>query len=188
MNWRGLGVAVGIGCVLAGLAVVVAPSLAVGVTPSLLTLVGVVAGLAGAAAVYERATTDEQRTEPPTPERPLSVPTPGAELDRQLDALGSRGRRFGIGERRSIRDRLDELAVAVLVRDGESEATARERLAAGTWTDDPHAAAFFAEAHASDVPLEERLRAAFSGEPSPRRRARHAIDALARIADREHEQ
>lgn len=183
MNWRGLGVAVGVGCVLAGLSVVLAPSLAVEVTSNVLTVIGVLAGLAGIAAVYERVTTNERRVEPPTPEHRRSFQVPGETFDQQLATLGPRNRGRSASNERAVRDRLDGLAVAVLVRDGDTEAAAREHLAEGTWTDDPHAAAFFAEARASDVPLEARLRAAFSAEPSTRRRARHAVDALSRIAE-----
>lgn len=183
MNWRRLGLALGAAFVLGGLAVMVAPGLAsgFGLGSDLLTAVAMLAGLGGVAAIYERVTADHETIDPPTPERRRPFPTPGDEFDRRLAALGPRNRR-SVRESRQIRDRLDELAIAVLVRDGDSEDRARERLAAGTWTDDPYAAAFFAEASASDVPLEDRLRAAFSAEPNSKRRARHAVDALARIA------
>ena len=186
---RSLVVAVGVALVLWGLAVASVPGFAGGVTltPELLGAVAVVALVGGAAAVRARLRSDGTERDLPTPESIVAFSTPGEGFDEELVALASSGRMQGASERRAIRDRLDELAVAVLVRQGANEQAARERLAEGTWTDDPYAAAFFAEARASDVPLEERLRAAFSGEPSERRRARHAADALAAIANREHE-
>jgi hypothetical protein len=187
---RWVAIAVGVALVCWGLAVAVAPALAGGIslTPELLGVVAVVALVGGAGTIRARLGTDEADLDLPTPESTRAQPTPGAEFDDDIAALEPGGRMQGTRERRAVRDRLDELAVAVLVREGDSEHVARERLAEGTWTDDPYAAAFFAEARASDVPLEERLRAAFSPEPSSRRRARHAADALARIANREREQ
>lgn len=186
---RQFGFALGIVLVIGGLAVVFVPELAggTGTNSTFLTLVGLVALLAGGLAVYARLTADDARSEMPTPERRRTHPTPGDEFDRQLASLTPRGRRQGASERRAVRDRLDEVAVSVLVRDGDSEAVARERLLDGTWTDDPYAAAFFAEESASSVPLEDRFRAAFSAEPNTQRRVRRAVDALARIAETERE-
>ncbi|WP_049995960.1 DUF7269 family protein [Halococcus sediminicola] len=186
---RWLAVAGGVALVCWGLAVAVAPALADGVetTPALLTAVGLIALAGGGVAVHARFRADGDDPDLPTPETKRATPTPGAGFDEQLAALASGDRMRGARERRAVRDRLDELAVAVLVRKGDGESDAREALAAGTWTDDPYAAAFFAEARASDVPLEERLRTAFSAEPNGRRRARHAADALADIATRERE-
>ena len=186
---RRFGLLLGVSLVLVGLGVAFAPGLAGGLAPDsqLLVAVAVIALVLGGAAVRTRLTATGGRIELPTPERPRSQPTPGDGFDRQLASLSPPGRRRGARERRAVRDRLDELAVSVLVRDGDSERVARERLARGTWTDDPHAAAFFAEASASDVPLEDRLRAAFSTEPRTKKRARHAVTALAAIAEGERE-
>jgi hypothetical protein len=190
---RGRWVAIAVGVVLVcwGLAVAVVPAFAGGVSlvPGLLGVVAVVALLGGAGVVRARLRADETDIDLPTPESTITHPTPGAGFDDELArVLAPGGRMQEASERRAVRDRLDELAVAVLMREGDSEHVARERLAEGTWTDDPYAAAFFAEARASDVPLEERLRTAFSSEPSSRRRARHAADALARMVSREREQ
>lgn len=187
---RWVAVAVGVALVLWGLAAAVAPALAGGVSlaSGLLGVVAALALLGGAGAVRARLRSDERDIDLPTPESTRAQPTPGEGFDDDIAALAPSGRMQGASERRAVRDRLDELAVAVLVREGDSEHVARERLAEGTWTDDSYAAAFFAEARASDVPLEERLRAAFSTEPSSRQRARHAADALADIANREREQ
>jgi hypothetical protein len=184
---RSLAIVVGVALVLWGLAVASVPGFAGGVTltTELLGAVAIVALVGGAAAVRSRFRTEETESDLPTPESAGEFSTPGEGFDDDVAALAPGGRMRGASQRRTIRDRLDELALRVLIRQGVNEQAAREQLAEGTWTDDPYAAAFFAEAHASDVPLEERLRAAFSGEPSERRRARHAADALAAIANRE---
>lgn len=186
---RRAGLVIGTVLVGIGLAVVFVPGLVggFGVNPAFLTGIGLIALLGFGVAVRARLTVTDSQMELPTPERKRTHSTPGDEFDRQLTSLSARGRMRGAGERRAIRDRLDELAISVLVRDGDNEATARERLARGTWTDDPYAAAFFAEERASEVSLEDRLRAAFSSEPNSRKRARHAVDALARIAKTERE-
>ena len=185
---RRLGLVFGTALVFYGLLVAVAPGLARGFdTPELLTVVGLAALIAGGMAVRARLRATNRETETPTPERRQSFATPGDEFDRQLAALVSRRRLRGAREHRAVRDRLDELAISVLVRAGDSETVARDRLARGTWTDDPYAAAFFAKASATDIPLEARLRAAFSAEPRMKKRARHAVCALARIADGERE-
>jgi hypothetical protein len=187
---RWIAVAVGVALVCWGLAAAIAPALASGVSlaSGLLGVVAALALLGGGAAIHARLGVDKTDIDLPTPESTRAQPTPGREFDDDIAALAPSGRMGGANERRAVRDRLDELAVAVLVREGDSEQAAREQLAEGTWTDDPYAAAFFAEARASDVPLEERLHTAFSTEPSSRRRARHAANALADIANREYEQ
>ena len=181
---RRLGLGFGLVLVAGGLAVAAVPGLAggIGFGSAALTAVGLGALVLAVRAIRVRLTTTDRRPELPSPERRRPHPTPGDGFDGRLAALGSRGRLRGARDRRAVRERLEGVAIRVLVRDGLSEAAAREALARGTWTDDPHAAAFFAEASATDVPIEDRLRAAFSTEPLPGRRARHAIDALSRRA------
>jgi len=178
---RRLGLALGLALVVGGLAVAIAPGLGNAIRPNAtaLTAVGIAAlGLAGLA-VRARLNASDRRPELPAVERARSHATPGDGFDRQLTAMSSRGRLKGARERREVRDRLEAAAVAVLVRDGLSEEAAREALAAGTWTDDPHAAAFFADDPDAGVSFAARLRLSLSVEPLIRRRARHAIDVLA---------
>ncbi|WP_228842282.1 DUF58 domain-containing protein [Halococcus agarilyticus] len=183
---RRLGLALGLVLVAGGLAVAIAPGLGSGIQPNaaILTGVGVTALVLAGLAVRARFNATESRPELPAVERPQSYATPGDGLDRQLAAVGAARPSRGARERRAIRERLEATAVAVLVRDGLSEGAAREALAGGTWTDDPHAAAFFADDPGEDVSLATQLRLSFSVEPTMRRRARHAIDALARRAGR----
>lgn len=186
---RRVGLGLGVVLVVVGSVILFVPTLAPDIDPSsgTLTAVGLVTLFLGGLAVRARLLVTDRRAAIPVPERRYAPPVPGDGFDGRLEAFASRGRLRGASERRVVRTRLETTAVAVLVRNGLSEGDAHDRLARGTWTDDPHAAAFFAEARASDVPLEDRLRAAFSSEPSGRRRARHAIDALSHIAAGERE-
>jgi len=181
---RRLGIGLGLVLVAGGLAVTVVPGLAggIGFDSAALTAVGLGALVLAARAIRVRLGATDRRPDLPSPERRQSCPTPGDGFDDRLAALGPRGRLRGARDHREVRERLEGVAIRVLVRDGLSEAAAHEALARGTWTEDPHAAAFFAEASATDIPIEDRLRAAFSTEPRPGRRARHAIDALAQRA------
>ncbi|MFC7176142.1 DUF7269 family protein [Halosegnis marinus] len=76
-----------------------------------------------------------------------------------------------------VAERLEAVALAVFATEGYSEAAARDLLADGSWTDDPEAAAFFAET-GSDAAAEGRLRDLFESTPPFVRRARRAVAAL----------
>ncbi|EMA51061.1 MULTISPECIES: DUF7269 family protein [Halococcus] len=181
---RRLGLALGLALVAGGLAVAVAPGLGSGIQPNaaLLTGVGIVALVLAGMAIRARLGTTDRRPALPAVERSQSHATPGDGLDRRLAAMASPGRLHGARDRRQVRDRLEATAIAVLVRDGLAEDAARDALADGTWTDDPHAAAFFADDPGTDVSLTTQLRRSLSLEPTIKRRARHAIDALAQRA------
>lgn len=80
-------------------------------------------------------------SEPTIPERVPSTPRPGAELERIVD------RRWPASlprtRRRRLREQLREATAQTLVRTKNCDpATADRLIAAGTWTDDPVAAAF----------------------------------------------
>lgn len=181
---RRLGLALGLALVAGGLAVAVAPGLGSGIRPNaaILTGVGIVALVLAGMAVRARLGATDRRPDLPAVERSQSHATPGDGFDQRLAAMASPGRLRGARDRRQVRDRLETTAIAVLVRDGLAEDAAREALANGTWTDDPHAAAFFADDAGEDVSLTTQLRRSLSLEPTLKRRARHAIDALARRA------
>jgi hypothetical protein len=165
-----------------GLAAVVRPSLVAGVSlpGALVSLLGLLAVVQGARVAYGRYTADRPRENDPLPERRHVATVPGESFDSTLARVGERGRRAG--ERREIRDRLRSAAVAALTRyEGLSEAAARQRLADGSWTDDPVAAAFFARGAVSPR-LRDRLRGMVTS--SYRLRAVRAIDQLSAVADR----
>jgi hypothetical protein len=186
MSWgRRLGLVLGLALVAGGLAVAVAPELGSGIRPNtaVLTGTGIAALVLAGMAVRARLNATDRRPDLPAAERSQSHATPGEAFDRQLAAMASPGQLHSGRDRRQGRDRLEATAVAVLVRDGLAEDAARDALANGTWTNDPHAAAFFADDPGADVSLTTQLRRSLSLEPTITRRAHHAIDALARRAE-----
>jgi hypothetical protein len=75
------------------------------------------------------------------------------------------------------REHLREGAVRVVkTHDGLNERRARESVAAGTWTDDPVAAAFLASEQGQ--PILERLRGALDPGRAYRRRVERTLDAI----------
>lgn len=109
---------------------------------------------------------------------------PGEEFDEALAAVSAAGRRDPGERRRAVRERLEAAAVAVLVEVEDcSPATARRRLAAGDWTDDPQAAAFFREGETPALSTAAHLRLLAGGELPFRRRARRVVAALAALDD-----
>ncbi|MFB6298211.1 MAG: hypothetical protein ABEH56_06795 [Salinirussus sp.] len=116
---------------------------------------------------------------PETPRVALSE-RPGSAFDNRLEAVGT-GR--GSRRERQLRATLERTAVDCLVAaEGCDEATARERVETGTWTDDPRAAAFLGGSGSRPpwwVELWDWLR------PMPRveRRVRHTVAAVDTVAD-----
>lgn len=172
--------AVGAAAALAGLAVAAVPSL-LGTTPlpaALVGVVGVIALAVGLRAALSRLTGSQSEPSLPSPELRTPAAVPGEEFDDRLDEAARRGVRAA-GDRGAVRDALEETAVAVLVRyDGDSPERARERLAAGTWTDDPEAAAFFRSGVDPTGPF-GRIRATLT-RSAFRRRADRVVAALER--------
>jgi hypothetical protein len=167
-----------------GLVALVRPAVVAGLSlpGALVSLLGLVAVVQGARIAYGRYSADTPREDDPLPERRHVATLPGESFDRTLTQAADRSRRTGAGERREVRDRLRPAAVTALTRyEGLSEATARQRLADGGWTDDPAAAAFFARGAVSPR-LRDRLRGLVAG--SYRVRAVRAVDELSAIADR----
>lgn len=171
--------ALGAVAVVVGVATALAPALA-GVVPVPAVPVSVVGGVAGLFALLvglRRRTTTIQGVEPPVVEESTAFDTPGSSFDARLDAMDG----IGVGaarHRREGREHLVDVAVAVLEStDGLDEAAAETALAAGTWTDDPLAAAYFA-----DSPPRVGLRGALAGylsrHPRRRRELAHAVAAL----------
>jgi hypothetical protein len=173
---------VGLFTALAGLGAI-AGLVRVGAVPdAILTLIAVLALLPALGVAADRYQHRHQQADPPAPERRATVTAPDAEFDLLLSG-GSLGTVVGPGDRAAVRERLETDAVAVLTRyEGLSEQRARDRLADGSWTDDPYAAAFFGAGDPT-VPLRERVRAALRDESRFQRRARHAVHELSRRVD-----
>ena len=167
-----------------GLALAVVPGLAptVGVGDLLVTAVGTLALLGAVRIARDRLRAPVTWTETPEPEAPQSLPTPGDEFDATLaDAAGYD--RESVAARDRLRARLAAVATTVVARnEGIDEATARDRLADGTWTDDPHAAAFFGDDD-SGVGIGVRARDLVRSEPVFVRRARRTVAVLTRLAE-----
>lgn len=150
-----------------------------------LFIVGAVALLQAIGVIVDGRKTPITGAETPDPELSRSMAQAGDDFDETL--AGTRGRRRSHRyNKENVHDRLYDDALAVLTwRHDYSEAEAREHLDAGTWTDDPYAAAFLGSGRVSDVPWRDRLRHTFDEETRFQRRARHAVDAVARLAGTE---
>jgi hypothetical protein len=180
---RRLLAAVGAAGVLSGGALLVAP----GLGPSGLDPVLPVLAVAGGALLVTglaAATGLAAGTDAVAPRRdPHANRVPGDGFDDALAAVSATGRRAPGEHREAVRERLATAAVALLVERRElSPEVARRRLSTGTWTDDPVAAAFFAE----DTPAlstVDHLRLLAGGELPFRRRARRAVAAMDALAE-----
>jgi len=176
--------AAGVVAVLVGVAFVLDPGLAAVVegTDWQVTLLGLLALVQGVRLVAARRHADLDAAETGDPEITASMPVPGASFDDLLaDSNGrnSTARR----NREQIRSRLRETAIEVVAwTEGCSRETAADRLEAGTWTDDPLAAAFLGDVAVTELSWLDSVRYTLSAEPRFQRRARRTADAIARCA------
>lgn len=169
--------AVGIALVGVGVAVSRSPDagerLSAAVTPSLLAALGLFVVAVGAAVVHSDGPAASER------------PTPSSEdhLGAEFDATLERVETMSSAElRRSdapaeLRRRLRSAATATVARTaGIDRERAAERVARGTWTDDPVAAAFCSES--VRVPVRRRWRERLSTTPRVVLRARRTAAVL----------
>ncbi|AFK21088.1 DUF58 domain-containing protein (plasmid) [Haloferax mediterranei ATCC 33500] len=127
---------------------------------------------------------DGQQTESselPSPENRPRYEHPGTAFARRLEAIEWTDRRAEDPEARlALRAELRQMAITVLSRTERWTRTDIEtRLDEGRWTENPHAAAFFADDVVPSLSLRQRLRSLRSTEPPFTRRARHAVAELA---------
>jgi hypothetical protein len=154
---------------------------------SILVVAGAV-GLLGVQAFRESATSasdgeegDERRADhltfPKEPERAHyeEYRTTGHEIDSVFDADPDDTRELG-SRRRKAESRIRRTAITVVAEvERIDDEEAAERIAAGTWTDDPRAAAFLGGRRLA--PLRVRIRDWASGERFERW-ATHAVDEI----------
>jgi len=137
-----------------------------------LGLLALAALAVGALVALDRSSGGVETAELPDPSAGVAVP--GDAFD---DRLGSVSARRDEADREAIRERLERVAVTVLAdATGSDRPTVRQRLADGTWTDDPRASAFFTGRPPS---LRARLRTVVTGESTFVRRARRVVAVLA---------
>ncbi|MFP4590852.1 MAG: hypothetical protein ACLFMX_08430 [Halobacteriales archaeon] len=159
-------VVIGVVALGAGVAVLLDPTLAAGLQAEFVYILALGGALllVGVIRVHRARQRRPPAVEVPDPERPTEHPVPGEALDRAWDDF-----------------RMRSVAIKVLRRaNGWSEAEAKRRLSAGTWTDDPVAAAYFGEPHPGG-PI-DRVRAKLFGRLRHRQRRRRAIEVLAEVA------
>jgi hypothetical protein len=182
--------ALGLMAVVLGVAVMFEPELARLLPGSQTFLLAIVAG-AGILAyvvVRERRDTPIRTAETPDPETEQDLAVPGDDFTELLATADPAAgpatpvRRGGASASQRVRERLETAATETIVRKwGCPEAVAVEALAEGTWTDDPHAAAFFT-GDLEGVPLRRRVRLALGTEPRFERQARAAAEAIAALS------
>jgi uncharacterized repeat protein (TIGR01451 family) len=173
----GLGIVLGV----AGVTLTVIPDLSVDIRVTSVDI-ALIALLTLGLTLYlikERLQGNHQRIDLPTPEHRHHA-VPGAEIDSQITALSMINRSTDT----TLRSRLEQAALSVLAQETLDEEQVREQLSEESWTDDPHAAAFFSASRSRQPSAREHLRTLRTGEPTSQRRIRHAIAALsATLAD-----
>jgi len=160
-----------------------------GVSASFADYIGVLALLGSLLVVRVALVADRTSPEPPTTETKAELPVPGTEVDELLATIDANPL-DRLEENAELRERLRTIAAGLFSDTyGVREAAATEALAAGTWTDDPHAAAFFMGEYPEWAPLRLQLRdrATFTRTP-PSMQAEHVVSELLAVAngDRDH--
>ncbi|WP_256296945.1 DUF7269 family protein [Haloarchaeobius salinus] len=179
---RRLLLAVGLALVGAGLLGTVVPGLVVDDAVALVVLVAGSLVAVALAVVYSRQDAARSVDRPTAPDR-TGPRVPGRDADDLLAGVTAAGRVRGDDDRGAVYERLTAVAVDTLVaRYDCTPDEARRRLAAGSWTEDPVAAALFVEGVDPEWTARDRLRTLWTGEPPLRRRARHALAELAALA------
>lgn len=143
---------------------------------------GAVALVAAAGLAVRRAAGSVHQATPPAPEQVQRAPRLGVEFDRRLEeSFELRSRLFG-ESRAALRERLREAATQALVHADEcTHETARHRVEAGQWTDDPTAAMFLRRDPPSPS-ADQRVHAALQGDTWFQYAARETAAAIAREA------
>jgi hypothetical protein len=144
-----------------------------------LVVIGLLAAVEGIRSVQRRRGSDIVGAEPPDPEFGIETDAPGDDFDALIARLSTRRGWIG-GDFDRVENRLRTAAITVVAaRFGLSKAEARERIEAGSWTDDPVAAAFLGGPTVPQPPLEVRLRMRFGTTPRFQQYAFRTADTIA---------
>lgn len=188
MNRRDLGFGLAAAGVLLGLTAVFTPLIdpAALAADGLRSLLGIGALALGVGVGRRWYRSEPTAHEPVERERVSPVGVPGQEFDELLELAGSGSDEVARYYRSMSRDRLEEIAVAVLATHrGWTEDRAREALRTGTWTEDRVAARFFVAGSDAADDVRGLLAGSVGIEHPTTRRARRAVDELRRIASAE---
>ena len=130
-------------------------------------------------AVAWRGVNGLEQAVPPTPEEVQSAPLFGADFDETTQGpVGLRERLFSDRPDR-VRERVRKAAIrAEIEAGGYARPEAERRVASGTWTSDPEAAAFLSDDAGPTPPLSARVLAAVHGQAWYQRGARQAAEAV----------
>jgi hypothetical protein len=172
-----------------GVAAILIPSIAgvLPLDPSAIQVAGALTVLVGLNIAWAARRDDRSFPTPPVPETGADLPAAGADLDDEFDRLASapkRGSEEWMALREELETRLHRLAVRVLVdRYSMTENEAGTVLAAGAWSDDPYAAAYFSDDPVAPESVRSRLHSLSPfGETRVGKRARRAVSELEAIA------
>jgi hypothetical protein len=131
--------------------------------------------------IQRRRRTEVEYAETPDAELAVDLPTPGEDFDRRLNGLALT--RFSEADRHRLREDVREVATATLQRrEGHSPEEAAEAVQAGTWTDDPFAAAFFT-GRPPEADVIDRVRELLHRQLPFARRTVRAIDEIERLLE-----
>ncbi|MFB6082141.1 MAG: hypothetical protein ABEJ67_04890 [Halanaeroarchaeum sp.] len=186
MRLRDVAVAIGVIAGVTGVVVAARPGLASDLSvPVVPTTVTALLSFALVVVAYvERRDATVERPAVASVEEAGDPRSPGIAAERLIQgSVGTGSERER--DRRSLASRLRTAAVRTLVEtEGIDEATARERLAAGTWTDDPRARSYFRE-DSTDRSFRATLAEVVTGDRTERK-ARAVVRELHRRMEDHH--
>lgn len=166
----------------AGFAMLVEPGLAaaLGLEFQFVTLLGVLALVQALRFVQNRRKVDLREAVTGDPELRYEAPVPGDPIDVTL-AKSQGWSRYDRTAKGRLRNRVADVAADTLVAtEGISPEEARDRLAAGTWTDDAVAASYLSDS--VSLPAATRLRLIAGRRSQYVQAFDRAVEALASVA------
>lgn len=155
---------------------------AVPLPTSVATGVGIAATGVGVYMIWNRRP-ETLQTETNHPEVPMERTAIGTEFERNLASLSGIGPE-AIRRRRTVREELEQTTRGVLTTHaGLPDEQATTALQQGTWTDNPHAAAYFIGAYPEWAALSLRIRASTPLQPNETQKLKAVLDELESMID-----